>query len=81
LPAFGPRTASRVRRLWKVELATLAADTGPAITVCHLPPGTSKWNKIEHRMFAHISMNWRGRPLESHEAVVALIARPPPAPA
>jgi hypothetical protein len=61
-------------RLWKVELARLAADTGLTITVCHLPPGTSKWNKIEHRMFAHISMNWRGRPLTSHEVVVQLIA-------
>src|SRR5665811_667718 len=61
-------------RLWKVELATLAAETGLAITVCHLPPGTSKWNKIEHRLFSHISMNWRGRPLESHEVVVDLIA-------
>jgi transposase len=60
-------------RLWKVELATLAAETGLAITVCHLPPGTSKWNQIEHRMFSHISMNWRGRPLETHEAVVQLI--------
>jgi hypothetical protein len=60
-------------RLWKTELAGLAAETGLAITVCHLPPGTSKWNKIEHRMFAHISMNWRGRPLESHETVVQLI--------
>jgi hypothetical protein len=61
-------------RLWKVELATLAAETGLTITVCHLPPGTSKWNKIEHRLFSHISMNWRGRPLESHETVVQLIA-------
>jgi hypothetical protein len=68
----GGSNGSRLR-LWKVELAKLAADTGVEITVCHLPPGTSKWNKIEHRMFAHISMNWRGRPLESHEAVVALI--------
>ena len=59
---------------WKVELARLAAETGLAITVCHLPPGTSKWNKIEHRLFSHISMNWRGRPLESHEVVVQLIA-------
>jgi len=59
--------------LWKVALARLAAETGLAITVCHLPPGTSKWNKIEHRMFAHISMKWRGRPLVSHEAVVQLI--------
>jgi transposase len=61
-------------RLWKVELAAFAAQTGLAITVCHLPPGTSKWNRIEHRLFSHISMNWRGRPLESHETVVQLIA-------
>jgi transposase len=61
-------------RLWKVELAAFAAETGLAITVCHLPPGTSKWNRIEHRLFSHISMNWRGRPLESHETVVQLIA-------
>jgi transposase len=60
-------------RLWKVELAKLAAHTGLAITVCHLPPGTSKWNRIEHRLFSHISMNWRGRPLTSHEVVVNLI--------
>ena len=60
-------------RLWKVELGKLAADTGLAITVCHFPPGTSKWNRIEHRLFAHISMNWRGRPLTSHETVVDLI--------
>ena len=68
----GGSNGSRLR-LWKVELATLAAETGLAITVCHLPPGTSKWNQIEHRMFSHISMNWRGRPLETHEAVVQLI--------
>jgi hypothetical protein len=60
-------------RLWKVELGKLAADTGLTITVCHFPPGTSKWNRIEHRLFAHISMNWRGRPLTSHETVVDLI--------
>jgi hypothetical protein len=60
-------------RLWKLELAALASETGLAITVCHFPPGTSKWNKIEHRLFAHISMNWRGRPLTSHEVVVELI--------
>ena len=60
-------------RLWKVELDRFARETGLEITVCHLPPGTSKWNKIEHRMFAHISMNWRGRPLTSHEAVIELI--------
>ena len=61
------------RRLWKVELQQLADDTGLKITVCHFPPGTSKWNKIEHRLFAHITMNWRGRPLVSHEVVVNLI--------
>jgi hypothetical protein len=61
-------------RLWKTELAHLADETGLTITVCHLPPGTSKWNKIEHRLFSHISMNWRGRPLESHEVIVNTIA-------
>src|SRR3954453_12715133 len=57
-------------RLWKAELAALAAQTGLEITVCHFPPGTSKWNKIEHRLFSQISMNWRGRPLTSHQVVV-----------
>jgi hypothetical protein len=60
-------------RLWKVELGRLAARTGLEVTVCHLPPGTSKWNKIEHRLFSAITMNWRGRPLTSHEVVVNLI--------
>ncbi len=60
-------------RLRKTELAAFAARTGIEVTVCHFPPGTSKWNKIEHRLFSHISMNWRGRPLESHEVVVNLI--------
>lgn len=60
-------------RLWKFELARFATETGLAITVCHFPPGTSKWNRIEHRLFAHITMNWRGRPLTSHEVVVELI--------
>jgi len=60
-------------RAWKSELAALAAETGREITVCHLPPGTSKWNKIEHRLFSHISMNWRGHPLTSHEVIVDLI--------
>lgn len=60
-------------RLWKTELAQFAAEAGLAITVCHLPPGTSKWNKVEHRLFSHISMNWRGRPLTSHEVVVDLM--------
>jgi transposase len=61
-------------RLWKAELAALASETGLTITVCHFPPGTSKWNKIEHRLFSQITMNWRGRPLTSHEVVVATIA-------
>ena len=61
-------------RLWKIELARLAAETGLIITACHLPPGTSKWNKIEHQLFSHISMNWRGRPLTSHEVIVNSIA-------
>ena len=61
-------------RAFKTELAQLAEQTGLMITVCHLPPGTSKWNKIEHRLFAHISMNWRGRPLTSHEVIVNTIA-------
>ncbi|MCX4635010.1 ISAzo13 family transposase [Streptomyces sp. RPA4-5] len=61
-------------RAWKLHLARLAAETGLAITVCHLPPGTSKWNKIEHRLFSHITMNWRGRPLTSHEVILESIA-------
>ena len=61
-------------RLWKVALQQLADQTGLRISVCHFPPGTSKWNKIEHRMFSHISMNWRGKPLISHEIIVNLIA-------
>jgi hypothetical protein len=60
-------------RLWKRELQRLADETGLSITVCHFPPGTSKWNKIEHRMFCHITRNWRGRPLVSHEVIVNLI--------
>lgn len=60
-------------RAWKLHLARLAAETGLTITVCHLPPGTSKWNKIEHRLFSHITMNWRGRPLTSHEVILQSI--------
>src|SRR5437660_10748115 len=56
------------------ELAALAVETGLEITVCHFPPGTSKWNKVEHRLFSHITMNWRGRPLTSHEVIVNTIA-------
>ncbi len=61
-------------RLWKVELGRLAAETGLNIRVCHFPPGTSKWNKIEHRLFSFITMNWRAKPLISHEVIVNLIA-------
>ena len=61
-------------RLWKYQLQKLADETGLTIWVCHFPPGTSKWNKIEHRMFCHITANWRGRPLESLEVIVNLIA-------
>ena len=61
-------------RAFKVELAKLAATIGVVITVCHMPPGTSKWNKIEHRLFSFISMNWRGKPLTSYRTVVELIA-------
>jgi hypothetical protein len=61
-------------RLWKLALQRLADEIGLRISVCHFPPGTSKWNKIEHRMFSHISMNWRGKPLTSHEVIVNLIA-------
>jgi hypothetical protein len=60
--------------LWKYELQKLADELGAIITVCHFPPGTSKWNKIEHRMFSYITRNWRGRPLETRETVVQLIS-------
>ena len=56
-------------RLWKRELQVLADQLGITITVCHLPPGTSKWNRIEHRMFAFITQNWRGKPLVSHQVI------------
>ena len=69
----GGSNGSRTR-LWKVALQRMADATGLKISVCHFPPGTSKWNKIEHRMFCHITRNWRGRPLESLEVVVNLIA-------
>jgi hypothetical protein len=61
-------------RAWKIELAVFAAQTGLRMTVCHLPPGTSKWNKIEHRLFSQITMNWRGRPLRTHQVIVDLIS-------
>lgn len=69
----GGSNGSRVR-LWKVELQRLADEIGLTIRVCHFPPGTSKWNKIEHRLFSFISMNWRGHPLVSHEVLINLIA-------
>jgi hypothetical protein len=69
----GGSNGARVR-LWKRELQALANELGIAITVCHLPPGTSKWNKIEHRLFSFITQNWRGRPLVSYQAIVQLIA-------
>ena len=59
--------------LWKVEVQRFASAAGIEVTVCHFPPGTTKWNKIEHRLFSHITMNWRGRPLVSHDVVVNLI--------
>ena len=69
----GGSNGARVR-LWKVELQKLADETGLTLNIHHYPPGTSKWNKIEHRMFCHVTQNWRGRPLESRLAVVELIA-------
>jgi len=71
--ADGGGSNSSRARLWKREVQRLADDLGFPISVCHLPPGTSKWNKIEHRMFCHITENWRGRPLISHEVIVNLI--------
>jgi hypothetical protein len=69
----GGSNGNRVR-LWKREIQRLADETGLSITVAHLPPGTSKWNKIEHRLFAYISQNWRGKPLVSHQVILQLIA-------
>jgi hypothetical protein len=71
--ADGGGSNSHRSRLWKVELQRLSNELGVKITACHFPPGTSKWNKIEHRLFSHITMNWRGRPLVSHDVVVNLI--------
>jgi hypothetical protein len=70
----GGSNGSRLR-LWKWELQRLADATGLTIHVSHLPPGTSKWNKIEHRLFSFISQNWRGRPLLTHATIIKLIAR------
>jgi len=68
----GGSNSSR-NRLWKVELQKMANQTGLIITVCHFPPGTSKWNKIEHRMFSFITRNWRGKPLIDRATIVNLI--------
>ncbi len=73
ITADGGGSNSHRTRLWKTSLQTLADETGMTIYLCHYPPGTSKWNKIEHRMFCHITQNWRGHPLESLETVVELI--------
>jgi len=70
----GGSNGSRLR-LWKLELQKLADETGLALSICHFPPGTSKWNKIEHRLFSFISSNWRGEPLRDYETIVNLIAR------
>ena len=70
----GGSNGSRLR-LWKLELQNMADETGLAISVCHFPPGTSKWNKIEHRLFSFISSNWRGEPLRDYETIVNLISR------
>ncbi len=64
----------RAMRLWKIELQKLADETKLRIVVCHFPPGTSKWNKIEHRLFSYITQNWRGKPLRSFQTIVNLIA-------
>ncbi len=74
ITADGGGSNSSRSRLWKVALQDLATWLGMPIHVCHFPPGTSKWNKIEHRMFSHITQNWRGRPLVSHEVIINLIA-------
>ena len=60
-------------RLWKLKLQEFVDKTGLEVAVCHFPSGTSKWNKIEHRLFSHISMNWKGQPLTSHDVMVNLI--------
>jgi len=69
----GASHGSRLR-LWKVELQILADELKMPISVCHFPPGTSKWNKIEHRLFSFITKNWRGKPLITHQVIVHLIA-------
>jgi hypothetical protein len=70
----GGSNGSRLR-IWKWSLQQLADETGLSILVCHFPPGTSKWNKVEHRLFSFISSNWRGEPLRDYETIVNLISR------
>jgi hypothetical protein len=70
----GGSNGSRLR-LWKMELQKFADETNLSISVCHFPPGTSKWNKVEHRLFSFISSNWRGEPLRDYETIVNLISR------
>ena len=74
ITADGGGSNSSRNRLWKVALQGLANDLGLILRVCHFPPGTSKWNKIEHRLFCFITKNWRGRPLTSYQVIVDLIA-------
>ena len=74
ITADGGGSNSSRNRLWKVSLQELADETGIPLYVCHFPPGTSKWNKIEHRLFCFITKNWRGRPLECHQTIVQLIS-------
>ena len=74
ITADGGGSNSSRNRLWKMELQKFATETGIEISVCHFPPGTSKWNKIEHRLFSHITKNWRAKPLVSLEVIVNLIA-------
>jgi Rhodopirellula transposase DDE domain len=75
ITADGAGSNGSWRRLWKVALQSLVGRLGLPIHVCHFPPGTSKWNKIEHRLFSWIGVNWRGEPLTSHEVIVKLIGR------
>lgn len=75
ITADGGGSNSTRNRLWKVALQDLADELNLRLEICHFPPGTSKWNKIEHRMFCFISKNWRGRPLTSYQVIINLIAR------
>src|SRR5207247_7607067 len=72
--ADGGGSNSSRNRLWKISLQELADELDLTVKVCHFPPGTSKWNKIEHRLFCFITKNWRGRPLTTYEVIVSLIA-------